>query len=139
MRDFCVAVSAVIPILLLALSAEFAAHGHLHTRFVKRIAQDHGDVGARFEEVHRESLWRDVGRVRLLVLLALLTEVGVLGAIPFTPEGVPQEPWHWLVLSVCLVVVTALIHRLRKAMTAVLNWRALNDLDDAGGSKPASP
>jgi hypothetical protein len=114
MRDFCVAVAAVVPLLLLVMTSKaglLPQHvailiGSAIGRRVRRQRQK----GGTYPMVIWALLLMGLGQIvaRATVVLSLITELGVLAAVPFMPEGKPSG-WQWVVFVWPSVVVGLLL------------------------------
>ena len=142
MRDFCVVVAAVIPLLLLNLSIEIeprvAARAQIASG-ARRVSRQRGagavDVPPRSPDDPHAIADKDARGAQLGLYLGLVAEIGVLAVTPFMPDGGPERSWHWAILIVGLLFVAAtmnvVVHVLKNGFRAELRAAA----DDLSGRR----
>ena len=106
MRDYCVAVAAVVPLLLLVVAVESGLLARLQADVRDAYAAP-GFLDTQAEAVIMMSgFWSAL--LRFTVFMSMLTVLGVLVALPFMPEGGPHG-LDWAVFVLPLPTVALLV------------------------------
>jgi hypothetical protein len=147
MRDFCVVVAAVIPLLLLNLSIEIEPRVAARARIIsrtRRISNQRRDGAA---DVPPRSSYdphviadKDAKGAQVGLYIGLMAELIVLAVTPFMPDGSPERSWQWAILIGGLLFVAAtmnvVVQVLKNGFRAELK-AAADDL--AGGQQSEGP
>ena len=140
MRDFCVVIAAVIPLLLLNLSIEIEPQVAAKARIASRAGRASRQRGAEAVGVQPQSpedpyaiADKDAKGAQLGLYMGLVVEIGVLAVTPFMPDGSPEQSWQWVVLIVGVLFVAAtmnvVVQVLKNGFRAELQ-AAAGDLSD---------
>ena len=92
MRDFCVAASAAIPLLLLTIASE------VRQLALKRLrVETRTEMAADRYAYSEYDIRRGRRGLRILLISGGAGLFIALFSIPFSPEGAPENPWHWTI------------------------------------------
>jgi hypothetical protein len=116
-RDLCVAVAAVIPLLVLTVVVQGTQGMHaMMANVVQRAGEQQRDPQTAGENLVLRGSWL----FKRLLTVCATSELAALAVIPFVPDGPPNMWWHWIVLIMVLVVVVALFVFIRLLLDSFL-------------------
>jgi hypothetical protein len=103
MRDFSVAMTTILPLLLLTMAIETrlglpkaVSLAKRTQEFVDEVVRDIDDYVNRY-----------AAKFRTFLGFGVLVECSVLAVVPFMPDGRPEEWFHWAMIIVGVTTVLA--------------------------------
>jgi hypothetical protein len=106
-RDYCVAISAAVPLLLLVVAVESELLARLKSIARRAYANDSWVSAEADRAIFLVSgFWETV--LRISVVSSMFTTLGCLLSIPFVSDGKPRG-WEWVVLAVPIPTLMLLV------------------------------